>query len=388
MKSINQSENSSKEIDDKNLFINNKNQKEPFDLSSYNYSFYFPLLNNEGSLLYNSNNKKTNKSINNNTTNTITGKKEIVSAKSHIKENSNQQIKNQRNLKSDCDNSRVEVEKKIFCYSYLDLGDKKGAINTNENDGGSNIKDMRTEEKKNINGINQIDSEMNKGYSKAKVVIKSPGGSKREDADELERVEIDQLETRDDMSQEKELNFDKNLLNNNDLTLNNNFAREEEKMSSNMEIGKENARYEMLVKDECSKDSSSEEKEDNLAEYELDLKFMNQSEYEGILGIIKMKRIYKDQLYHRKGYKYKSDFQVKVLNDILKITPYPNADVLDAIGVLLNLKPRSVQIWFQNARQGGETQMSRDELKEIRRTATIDTKQIFDIYMKNREEQE
>lgn len=114
------------------------------------------------------------------------------------------------------------------------------------------------------------------------------------------------------------------------------------------------------------------------------IKSMTMSEYEGILGIMKMKRIYRDQLYNRKGYKYKTEFQVRVLNDILRVTPYPNAEVLDAVGILLNLKPRSVQIWFQNARQGGETQMTREELKGMRRNSSIDTQQIFEIYMRNR----
>lgn len=106
-------------------------------------------------------------------------------------------------------------------------------------------------------------------------------------------------------------------------------------------------------------------------------------ELEAILGLLKMKRIYRDRTYKNKGYKYKTEFQVKVLNDILHITPYPSSQVLDALGTLLNLKPRSVQIWFQNARQGGDLCASRDKMREMRRTAILTVKDVFSIFRKN-----
>lgn len=163
----------------------------------------------------------------------------------------------------------------------------------------------------------------------------------------------------------------------------------EENLSENEGLSKDGSgdmgKTENAIAETYPEQSGLSNSEDNLMEYEANIKCMQPQEYEGILGIIKMKRIFRDHLYNRKGYKYKSEFQVKVLNDILRITPYPNAEVLDAIGVLLNLKPRSVQIWFQNARQAGETQMNREQLKELRKTASIDTRQIFDIYLKNRD---
>ncbi|KAM0681816.1 hypothetical protein GINT2_000333 [Glugoides intestinalis] len=106
-------------------------------------------------------------------------------------------------------------------------------------------------------------------------------------------------------------------------------------------------------------------------------------ELEAILGILKMKRIYKDQIYKKKGYKYKTDFQIRVLNDVLRITPYPSSQALDALGTLLNLKPRSVQIWFQNARQGGEMHTTRETMREMRKSSAIDAQQVFAIFMKN-----
>jgi hypothetical protein len=106
-------------------------------------------------------------------------------------------------------------------------------------------------------------------------------------------------------------------------------------------------------------------------------------ELEAILGILKMKRIYKDQIFKKKGYKYKTDFQIRVLNDVLRITPYPSSLALDALGTLLNLKPRSVQIWFQNARQGGEMHTTRETMREMRKSSAIGVKQVFAIFMRN-----
>lgn len=109
-------------------------------------------------------------------------------------------------------------------------------------------------------------------------------------------------------------------------------------------------------------------------------------ELEAILGILKMKRIYKDQIFKKKGYKYKTDFQIRVLNDVLRITPYPSSQALDALGTLLNLKPRSVQIWFQNARQGGEMHTTRETMREMRKSSAIGVKQVFAIFMRHSRE--
>lgn len=103
---------------------------------------------------------------------------------------------------------------------------------------------------------------------------------------------------------------------------------------------------------------------------------------EAALGILKFKRIFRDKTYKEQGYKYKSEFQLKVLNDILKITPYPGSQTRDSLAILLNLNPRSIQIWFQNARQGSEKQISREELKSHRVKNYIDLGTIVKIYYK------
>lgn len=104
---------------------------------------------------------------------------------------------------------------------------------------------------------------------------------------------------------------------------------------------------------------------------------------EAALGLMKLKRIFRDKTYREQGYKYKTDLQIKVLNDVLKITPYPNAVTRDSLGILLNLNPRSVQIWFQNARQGNDKQMTRDELKNSKEMCNISTKTLISIFKRH-----
>lgn len=77
-------------------------------------------------------------------------------------------------------------------------------------------------------------------------------------------------------------------------------------------------------------------------------------EIEAALGLLKIKRIYKDKTFCEQGYKYKSALQTDVLNDIFMMTMYPSAQTRDTLAILLNLNPRSIQIWFQNARQSAE----------------------------------
>lgn len=120
-------------------------------------------------------------------------------------------------------------------------------------------------------------------------------------------------------------------------------------------------------------------------------KFISENDFENIeafrfldasLGLLKMKRIFKDKTYREQGYKYKSDLQLKVLNAVLRLTPYPGSQTRDSLAILLNLNPRSIQIWFQNARQGSEKQISREELKTHRVKSYIDILTIIKIYYK------
>ena len=104
---------------------------------------------------------------------------------------------------------------------------------------------------------------------------------------------------------------------------------------------------------------------------------------EAALGLLKLKRIFRDGTYQEQGYKYKTSLQTNVLNDILQITPYPNAQIRDTIAVLLNLNPRTVQIWFQNARQGGDKQMTREQIRRHKSDIVVDVRMIVKIFEKN-----
>lgn len=106
-------------------------------------------------------------------------------------------------------------------------------------------------------------------------------------------------------------------------------------------------------------------------------------DFEAVLGLLKLKRIYKDKTYREQGYRYKTEMQVNVLNDVLQITHYPSANTRDSLGILLNLNPRSVQIWFQNARQANERNMSREELRYHKEAANVDINVLLDIYKKH-----
>lgn len=106
-------------------------------------------------------------------------------------------------------------------------------------------------------------------------------------------------------------------------------------------------------------------------------------ELDAVLGLLKLKRIYRDGTYQEQGYKYKTNLQTNVLNDILQITPYPNAQTRDTIAVLLNLNPRTVQIWFQNARQGNDKQMTREQIRKHKSDIVLDVRMLVKIYIKN-----
>lgn len=104
---------------------------------------------------------------------------------------------------------------------------------------------------------------------------------------------------------------------------------------------------------------------------------------EAVLGVLKLKRIFKDRTYFEQGYKYKSDLQIRVLNEVLEITSYPGAQARDTLAILLNLNPRSIQIWFQNARQSNERKISKDEVRSRKINNHIDVLKLVEIYQKN-----
>ncbi|ADM12223.1 Homeodomain-containing transcription factor [Encephalitozoon intestinalis ATCC 50506] len=73
-------------------------------------------------------------------------------------------------------------------------------------------------------------------------------------------------------------------------------------------------------------------------------------EGEAILGLIKLRRLSDKSYLGLSGYKYKTRVQVYVLKQVFEITPYPPHDTRQNLAILLNMSPRTIQIWFQNSR--------------------------------------
>lgn len=89
----------------------------------------------------------------------------------------------------------------------------------------------------------------------------------------------------------------------------------------------------------------------------------DEAEAESILGLLKMKRTMGDKQSQSKNYKYKSPYQLKVLYRVYSVTPYPSSETRNDLGILLNMHPRSVQIWFQNTRQNSKDGSGSIEIK-------------------------
>lgn len=85
---------------------------------------------------------------------------------------------------------------------------------------------------------------------------------------------------------------------------------------------------------------------------------------ESILGLLKMKRTVSNRLSRSKNYKYKSQYQLRVLYRVYNVTPYPSSETRNDLGILLNMHPRSVQIWFQNTRQNSKDGSGSIEFKQ------------------------
>ncbi|KAF9764040.1 Homeobox protein HD-4 [Nosema granulosis] len=92
-------------------------------------------------------------------------------------------------------------------------------------------------------------------------------------------------------------------------------------------------------------------------------KEVDELEAESVLGLLKMKRSVHDRLSRSKNYKYKSPYQLKVLYRVYSMTSYPSSKTRNDLGILLNMHPRSVQIWFQNTRQNTKDNNGNLEIK-------------------------
>lgn len=74
-------------------------------------------------------------------------------------------------------------------------------------------------------------------------------------------------------------------------------------------------------------------------------------ESEALIGLLKLKRDNEHLIVDQSMYKYKSVYQRNVLSQVYRITSHPSSITRSDLGILLNMNPRSIQIWFQNIRQ-------------------------------------
>lgn len=88
-------------------------------------------------------------------------------------------------------------------------------------------------------------------------------------------------------------------------------------------------------------------------------------EGEAIMGLLKLKRMLQKDQAHT-GYQYKTPTQVYVLTKVFELTNYPSCKTRNDLAVLLNMSPRSIQIWLQNSRAASRDSASarRDDTGE------------------------
>lgn len=106
----------------------------------------------------------------------------------------------------------------------------------------------------------------------------------------------------------------------------------------------------------------------------------NSMEADCILGLVKCKRIYKNKTLYSKMYKYKTPFQLRVLWSVFNITSYPTSRTRESLAILLNISIRSVQIWFQNARQSRRGCFSTNTIRKNNLFMEVNSRSLLHIY--------
>ncbi|EOB12095.1 Homeobox protein HD-4 [Nosema bombycis CQ1] len=109
---------------------------------------------------------------------------------------------------------------------------------------------------------------------------------------------------------------------------------------------------------------------------------MDEREADCVIGLVKFKRIYKSKTLYNKMYKYKTPFQLRVLWAVFEITSYPSSSSRESIAILLNISIRSVQIWFQNARQSRRIGKNNHVARKDAIFVDIVTTMLLEIYFK------
>lgn len=90
-----------------------------------------------------------------------------------------------------------------------------------------------------------------------------------------------------------------------------------------------------------------------------------EKEIQAVMGIMKLRNTWK---FDEQTIKFKkSPFQTKVLERMFGITNFPSSATRKDLSLLLSMPEKSIQVWFQNARQANKRMKisSRGENSEI-----------------------
>lgn len=104
-------------------------------------------------------------------------------------------------------------------------------------------------------------------------------------------------------------------------------------------------------------------------------------ELEAVVGMLKLRKSF----VFRKSYSEKvkkSPFQTKVLQELFKITAFPSTATRKDLALILSIPPRSIQVWFQNARQASKKRNVKMNLKQEKTSTSSSEVENEDVPLK------
>lgn len=87
---------------------------------------------------------------------------------------------------------------------------------------------------------------------------------------------------------------------------------------------------------------------------------MKEKIYDAAMGLLKLSML-KSKPFRVDRKIKKSAFQIKVLERVFALTALPSTSMQTDLALLLKIPQRSVQVWFQNARQARKKRCLREE---------------------------
>lgn len=96
-----------------------------------------------------------------------------------------------------------------------------------------------------------------------------------------------------------------------------------------------------------------------------------EKELEAVMGILKLKKGIMTQSGWPEKVK-KTPFQIKVLQEIFRVTEFPSTSTRKDLSLLLSIPQRSIQVWFQNTRQAKRRQKCAFPSQVISATSSSD----------------